>query len=474
MPPLSQKLGPFKGSEHFKKIVGRFSRTVLKSPARIAIFGFGAVILAGALLLMLPAASTATPIEFINALFTATSATCVTGLVVFDTGQALTRFGQVVVLCLIQVGGLGIMTISTLLLMAVGKRPSMIDRVVIYDTLTHSGDRSVVSLLKDVALFTLVIESFGALVIFIQFQPGRTNSEAAFLSVFHAISAFCNAGFATFSDSFTYFQKNVPLNLVICFLIISGGIGFLVLSEIRQRLSFNRHFFPRFSLHSKLVLSSTAILLVVSTLLFVLMEWHNTLVPFSPLKRFLVGFFQVVNTRTAGFNTIPIMDMSNEALFLVILLMIVGASPGSCGGGIKTTTFACLTILGISRLFGYEKPQLFHRTISQESIGKAISIVMISIFIVFTATLLLLMTELGEISHPMSRGKFLELLFEVVSAFGTVGLSMGVTPGLSAIGKFIIICVMFVGRLGPLMIALAVSRQITRRYHYAEENIMIG
>jgi trk system potassium uptake protein TrkH len=366
------------------------------------------------------------------------------------------------------------MTISTLLLMVMGKRPSMIGRVVIYDTLTHSGEHSVGSLLKDVALFTLIIESFGAIVMFIQFLPGRSQGEAIYLSVFHAISAFCNAGFSTFSDSFVPYQENVPVNLVVCFLIISGGIGFLVLSEIRQRLSFKRRPFSRFSLHSKLVLSSTAILLIMSTVFIVLMEWDNTLAPFTPLKRGLIGFFQAVSTRTAGFNSISIMDMSNEALFLVILLMFVGASPGSCGGGIKTTTFACLTVLGFSRLFGHEKPQLFHRTISHESIGKAISIVMISILIIFTATLFLLMTELGEISHPMSRGKFLELLFEVVSAFGTVGLSMGVTAGLSAVGKLIIVSVMFVGRLGPLMIALAVSRQATRRHYYAEENIMIG
>jgi trk system potassium uptake protein TrkH len=209
-------------------------------------------------------------------------------------------------------------------------------------------------------------------------------------------------------------------------------------------------------------------------MLIVLMEWHNTLAPFSPFKRFLVGFFHAVSTRTAGFNTISMADMSNEALFVIILLMMIGASPGSCGGGIKTTTFSCLSILGISRLFGRQKPQMFRRTISQESISKAISIFMISIFIIFTATLMLLMSELGEISHPMSRGKFLELLFEVVSAFGTVGLSMGMTGQLSAIGRLIITAVMFIGRLGPLMIAIAISRQEPQRYAYAEESIMIG
>ncbi|MBT8342783.1 MAG: ATPase, partial [Desulfatitalea sp.] len=229
------------------------SHTLWKSPARAAVFGFGVVILAGSLLLMLPAASTTAPISFINALFTATSATCVTGLAVLDTGQELTRFGQFVVLALIQTGGIGIMTLSTLLLLIAGKRPSLTGRVVIFDTLTHGGERSVSSLLKDVALFTLALEGIGALVMFVLFLPGRSSSEAVFLSVFHAVSAFCNAGFSTFSDSLTPFRENIPMNLIVSFLIISGGIGFLVLSEIRQQIFCKQRRLRRFSLHSKLV-----------------------------------------------------------------------------------------------------------------------------------------------------------------------------------------------------------------------------
>ena len=264
------------------------------------------------------------------------------------------------------------------------------------------------------------------------------------------------------------------MNIVMCLLVVSGGIGFLVLSEVKQQFSFSRRAWSRLSLHSKLVLSTTAILLFFSSFLIIAMEWYNTLAPLSIPERFLAGFFHAVSTRTAGFNTLSIENMSNETLFVFILLMFIGASPGSCGGGVKTTTLATLAMLGVSRLCGRERPQLFHRTISNESIGKAISVVMISIVVIAIATIVILMTELGEVPHDQSRGKFLELLFEVVSAFGTVGLSTGITEGLTLIGKFVLTIVMFVGRLGPLVIALAVSHRGTSRYYYAEENIMIG
>jgi trk system potassium uptake protein TrkH len=204
------------------------------------------------------------------------------------------------------------------------------------------------------------------------------------------------------------------------------------------------------------------------------LEWHNTLASLSLPGRFLAGFFQAVSARTAGFNTLPIGKMANETLFVLIMLMFIGASPGSCGGGIKTSTFASLIVLGISRLRGHERPQIFHRTIPATSIAKAMSVVMISTVVIGIATMVIMMTELGETPHPMSRGKFLELMFEVVSAFGTVGLSTGVTEGLSEAGKLILSFVMFVGRLGPLVIVLAVSRRDAPHYYYVEEEIMSG
>ncbi len=452
----------------------RLFRALFHSPARVSIFGFGGLILLGMLFLMLPAAATTSPLGPVDALFTAVSAGCVTGLVVVDTGRALSTFGQVVVLMLIQVGGLGIMTISTLFLLIGRRRPSLVGRIVITDTLTGGGDQRIGAIVRDVVLFTFLIEGVGALLLFVRFLPGRTVPEALYFSVFHAVSAFCNAGFAFFADSFTGYRGDWVVNLVVCFLIVSGGIGFLVLSELKRQFPFNRRSWSRLSLHSKLVLFVTLVLLLVSGVSITLMEWHNTLAPLSYPQRILAGFFQAVSARTAGFNTIAIDAMANETLFLLMILMFIGASPGSCGGGIKTSTFAGLVVLGISRLRGREEAQVFHRTISAASIARAISVVLVSAAVVALATLVILMTELGEVSHSMSRGKFLEYMFEVVSAFGTVGLSTGVTAGLSAAGKLVLSLVMFTGRLGPLVIAMAVSRSSAPRYYYAQEDIMSG
>ena len=460
--------------DHRKTFVTRISRSLLQSPTRISILGFAGLISVGTFLLMLPQSSKDRDLSLVNALFTSTSATCVTGLTVVDTGQALTLFGQLVVLILLQVGGLGIMTISTFFLLIAGRRPSLVGRTIIRDTLTYGEDRDLLSIIRDVIRFPFIIEGLGAAFLFLRFFPGKGVGEALGLSVFHSISAFCNAGFSLFPDSFMSYQGDWYINIIISFLIISGGIGFLVLAELKKRLSFNPRSFFRLSLHSKLVISVTLILLLSSSLLISLMEWNNILAPLSLPKRFLAGFFQAASARTAGFNTISVGGLANETLFFLILLMFIGASPGSCGGGIKTTTIACLGILGISRMRGKARPQVFMRTISYGSVGKAISIVLVSTVVIILATLVLLMTELGEVSHTMSRGRFLEILFEVVSAFGTVGLSMGMTAGLSVAGKLVITFVMFIGRLGPLVIAMAVSRTETSKYFYAEEDIMIG
>ena len=464
----------FNEQNHSRTFITRISRSFLQSPARVSILVFACLIGIGTLLLMLPSASINNDIGLINALFTSTSATCVTGLVITDTGHSFTLFGQFVILILIQVGGIGIMTISTVFLLMVGGRPSLIGRILLKDTLTYGEDRNIISIIRDVVKFTFVIEGLGAALLLFRFLPGKGFVEALYLSIFHSISAFCNAGFSIFPDSFISYKEDWVINIVISFLIISGGIGFLVLSELKKFIFMKRITLSRLSLHSKLVISVTVILLLFSTLLFTVMEWTNILGPLSVPNRILAGFFQAVSARTAGFNTLTVGDMANETLFLLILLMFIGASPGSCGGGVKTTTLACLGILGLSRIRGKSRPQLFRRTISDVSVGKAISVVLVSTSIIITATFLLLITELGEIPHPMSRGDFLEIMFEVVSAFGTVGLSTGITQSLSIPGKLIITFVMFIGRLGPLAVAIAVSRSETSRYFYAEEEIMIG
>jgi trk system potassium uptake protein TrkH len=375
---------------------------------------------------------------------------------------------------LIQFGGLGIMTMSTLFIMLAGRRPGLAGQIVVQDAFTHSRDRNILSILKDVFLFTGVIEGAGIVILFLIFLRENSVPRALFLSVFHSISAFCNAGFSVFSDSFVKYRENWALNLVICFLIISGGIGFLVLSELKRKFIVKHRALSRLSLHSKIVLSTTLVL-IVSGMVFILgMEWHNTLAPLSPSGRFQAAFFQSVTARTAGFNTLPIGNMANETLFLLILLMFIGASPGSCGGGIKTTSFATLAVLGLSRFQGSDRPRLFNRTISATSVGKAVGVVILSAIVICLGIMLLLISEIGNVPHSQSRGQFLELYFEVVSAFGTVGLSTGITGSLAKMGKVILSMVMFVGRLGPLVVSVAVSRDTSTRYYFAEESIMVG
>ncbi len=451
-----------------------FARFLLQAPERITIFGFMILIIVGAGLLMMPVASTGDKLGFIDALFTSTSASCVTGLAVIDTGSGLSVIGQFILLFLIQAGGLGIMTISTLFVLIMGWRPGMTERIIIEDTFTHSGGRRLTSILKDVILFALVIEGIGAFLLFFKFIQENGVDMAFHLSIFHSVSAFCNAGFSLFPDSFSRFCEDWFLNLVICFLVIAGGLGFLVLAELKRNFPFKRRTWTRFSLHTKIVLSATGWLLFGGTLLILVMEWNNTLAGMSIPSRFLASFFQSVSARTAGFNTLPFGSLANETLFTIMLLMFIGACPGSCGGGIKTTTFATLFHLGLSRLRGLERPQIFYRTIPDAGVGKATSIFMVSMVIVTIGTMILLMAEVGDMTHNASRGKFLELFFEVVSAFGTAGLSTGITGDLSNAGKLIITFLMFAGRLGPLVLAVAISRRQVARYHYAEENIMVG
>jgi trk system potassium uptake protein TrkH len=445
------------------------------SPTQYSVLAFALFILLGAALLMLPlSSSTGESLGFVNALFTATSSSCVTGLSVIDVGKRLSVFGQLVLLTLIQAGGLGIITLSTVFLSFVRKRPSMAGRMVIEDTFTHSGDRSLTSLLVDVIRFTFVIEGVGALLLFFRFAPGHNIGEAFYLAVFHAVSAFCNAGFSLFTDSLMGYRGDWVVNLVVCSLIVLGGIGFLVLAELKRHVPFHRRAWSRLSLHSHIALTTTAFLITCGMVFIFLLERHNTLSTLPFYQKFLCSLFQSVTARTAGFNTLPIGEMAEATLLILILLMFIGGCSGSCAGGIKVGTFTTLVTTGISRLRGYEHTQAFHRTITQASVGRALSVTMVSALVIVISALSLLIVELKGVPHPQSQGKFIELLFEVVSAFGTVGLSTGITPTLSTAGKLILTLVMFVGRLGPLVVAMAVSRRRVLHYRYAEENIMIG
>jgi trk system potassium uptake protein TrkH len=444
------------------------------TPERTLILSFLIIILVGTGLLSLPYAARLRPASFIDALFTATSAVCVTGLIVVDTGNFFSQFGQVIVLILIQVGGLGIMTFSVFFYLLLGRSVGIRDRRIIQDTFSQVPIRNISVLLKSVFLYTAVIECIGILFLYITWRRFFSPLKALYYSLFHAVSAFCNAGFSLFSDSFVGFQNNITLNLSITSLIILGGVGFIVLKEIVD-IGFRRNLPLRISLHSKVVLTTTALLIGLGTFFIFSIERDNSLLTFPLGRQILISYFQSVTSRTAGFHTLPMMSLSNATLFILTILMFIGASPGSCGGGIKTTNLAMLFSLAFNRYKGREQANLFKRTIPHETVARSVSIILASILAVTIITILLLVTQLGDLSHTESRGLFLEYLFETISAFGTVGLSMGVADKLSSAGKLILIVMMLLGRLGPLTLAFAMARRTQKvPFQYAEENIIVG
>ncbi|MGD8370978.1 MAG: TrkH family potassium uptake protein [Syntrophobacterales bacterium] len=447
------------------------------TPVNLPILSFAGLILLGTLLLMLPVAANGPALAPVDALFTATSATCVTGLVVVDTGTRLSLFGQWVVLVLIQCGGLGIMTFSTVLILVMTGRFSFMQRSVIQDTFTHGPDTGLASLVRHVVLFTLLMELAGAALLFLRFSEMYHPGRALYFAIFHSVSAFCNAGFCLYAKSFMDFSGDPLVSFTVAFLIIFGGMGFLVHLELK-RLLFKRdqaRRTRRLSVHSKLVLILSIVLLTGGTVGFLFSEWKHSMAGLSVPAKFMAAFFQSVTARTAGFNTLDFGKMANVTLLFTIPLMFIGAGSGSTGGGIKINTLGVLFALSRSRLRGEEGTSIFRRSLAPETVGRAISVFVVAIVLIYAATMALTVSELGTTIHEESRGLFLKLLFEVVSAFGTVGLSVGVTPQLSSIGKLILVLVMFAGRLGPLSIAVALTGKEPRsRFQYAEENVMIG
>jgi trk system potassium uptake protein len=456
-------------------LLSYLSMRLLRSPARASILGFAVLIAIGTVLLMVPAAATGKALGVVDALFMSTSASCVTGLSVLDISHGLTRYGQIVILVLAQVGGLGILTISTLLLMMVRKRPTLSGQALIKDTFTYGeGKRTAAAVLKAIFVTAFCIEAVGALGLFLRTAPQVGWKSAAYPAVFHAVSAFCNAGFSLYPDSFVGFREDWAVNAILSVLIVVGGIGFIVIADVKKRFIERKTGVRRLSLHSRVALTASAVLILLGAAAILVMEWGNTLAPLSVPGRIMAALFQSITARTAGFNTLDIGTMANETLFFLCILMFIGACPGSCGGGVKTTTVFGLWVLGVSRLRGYTRPRVFQRTLTEASVSKATSVVMVSMAVITLAIMVLMMSELGGFSHAQTRGRFLELFFEAISAFGTVGLSTGATDTLSAMGRLTIIALMFIGRLGPMVIGLAVSRERVSRVHYAEENIMIG
>ncbi|MDF1581111.1 MAG: TrkH family potassium uptake protein [Desulfuromonadales bacterium] len=447
------------------------------SPAQALIFYYATSILIGAILLATPAAANGDPLTFLDALFTATSAQCVTGLIVVDTGTRLSLFGQSVVLLLIQIGGLGIMTFSVYLFIYLRVGVSARGRWIINETLMHSPISSWRELIRDIIVLTLVIEAVGALLLSSTFIPQLGFWPGLYSAIFHSISAFCNAGFALFPDSLVGYRANGLVNATIMVLIILGGIGFLVMRELLQvgrariKGEIRR---VKFSLHTRIVLVTTTFLIVYGAIVIGSLEADNALAGMSVAEGSWTALFQSVTARTAGFNTIDLSAFRVPTLFLIIFLMFIGASPGSAGGGVKTTSLALFFAIFYSRLKGNPHTSLFRRTLPDDATTKALALVLLAIILVALALFGLLLVQAPDLAHEGQR-EFLNYLFETFSAFGTVGLSIGATAKLNAAGKTIIILLMFVGRVGLLTMAFAIAGR-TQRFapRYAEENIMIG
>lgn len=447
-------------------------------PGRVMVFGFMAVICLGAYLLSQPWATVQGEIRWIDALFTATSATCVTGLVVVDTGSTFTFWGQLVLLFLMEIGGLGIMTFSTFFVLALGGRVSFGDRSFFKENVSFVGLTDILGVLRVVLTTVLLVEFAGfCFLFFFKFWPAMPLDQAAFHSIFLCVSAFCNAGFALYPDNLMQYRGDVLVNLVVMSLIVIGGIGFLVYEElfIKLRGFLFRKKTPPLSLQSRIVLVTSGSLIVLGAILFFLLEWGNVLAGFSVKETALASFFQSVTARTAGFNTVDMGLVTNGTALVLMVFMMIGGSPGSCAGGVKTTTFSVLTLLILSKMRGRTAVSAFHRKLPADIIAKSIALFFAACLFVFIMAIILEISETGGILLPDARQKFVSLLFEAVSAFGTVGLSLGVTPALSFLGKWVIIITMFVGRIGPLALALTVIPEEKEEvYEYAEESVMTG
>lgn len=433
-------------------------------PTQVLALGFLGVILLGTLALMLPMVTVDNAgLGWLDALFTATSAVCVTGLVVVDTGSVLTRFGQMIIVVLVQIGGLGFMSLAAMIAVLLGKRITINDRVILKESLNQLSLQGIVQLVRYIVLLTLSVELVGALVLAWSFGQHMPVADALFYGVFHAVSAFNNAGFDLFTTSLIAYNTNPVVMICVMLLLTIGGMGVLVWLNV---LSYGRQV-AKWSLHTKLVMVTSTLLLVLGSLLVFVFEYNATaFADFSLSEKILNSVFQSATARTAGFFSVTMTSLTTATIVLMILLMFIGASPGSTGGGIKTTTFVLALLTVATVLRGRSEIQVWQRTITAPLLLKSFVVIFVAISWVMVATLILAITE------PVP---FLWLVFEVVSAFATVGLTLGVTPELSDIGKFVIIATMYMGRVGPLtLFAALMLRSSTAHYRHAEESVLIG
>ena len=457
-----------------KKIVKKFSEIINKmEPTQVIVIGFALIILVGAILLSMPISTqNGERIGFLDALFTSTSAVCVTGLVAVDTATYWSFFGQLVIITLIQIGGLGFMTVTTLVALIIKKRINLKERLLIQESLNQIDLSGLVKLTRYILLTTVLIEGTGALLLSTVFIPQFGMLKGIWYSIFHAISAFCNAGFDLMGvvsgpfSSLTYYVNNFTITITISLLIILGGIGFPVILDVVRNKKLSK-----LNIHSKIVLFSTAVLIVFGMLFILVLEYNNpkTLGQLGFGGKILASLFQSVTLRTAGFNTIDLSVMRESSIFLMIVLMFIGASPASTGGGIKTTTIATLILAVKSFIFGKQDIEVCERRIGEITVKKSLGIFLIGI------TLFLIGTFIISITNP--KFSLLEVEFEVVSAIATVGLSIGGSPSLSILGKIFIMIFMFMGRVGSLTIFMALASRGTKKkppIRYPEGKIIVG
>lgn len=436
------------------------------APPQILAIGYAVLVLLGTLLLRLPAANhTGQPLPLIDAFFTATSAVCVTGLVVVDTGTFFNAFGQTVIIVLIQIGGLGFMTMATLFALVFQRRLSLRDRLLLQEAMNQGSVEGIVRLIRRVIYYSLAIEAVGALLFAIRLAFDMPLGRALYFGIFHSVSFFNNAGFDIFGDfrSLTDYADDPVMNLVSVGLIVSGGLGFIVLSDLADY----RHK-KKLSMHSKVVLSTTGLLILFGAAIILLFEWGNpgTLGGMDWGGRLWGALLQSVTPRTAGINSVDLTQLHQATHFLLLILMFIGASPGSTGGGIKTTTFAVTIGAMIAMMRGHEDVVFFRQRLARERILKALTIILLALALVIGVAMLLSATE----GHD-----FMVVLFETTSAFGTVGLSLGLTPELSTFGKIMIALTMFAGRVGLLTLVYALKpRKTSEKFRYPEGKIIIG
>ena len=459
----------------------RFVGALQSDPAKVMVLSFAGIILLGGVLLTFPRATTdGAGAGVVDALFTSTSATCVTGLATLNTvadqfadlaRQSFSPFGQVVILMLAQIGGLGIMTISAATVVLAGGRLGLRRAGMMQSLLDEESTATLRAAVSQILVMTFTIETIGAILLFFRFNgPDVDGGTALWQAVFTSISAFCNAGFSVFGDSLATYVGDTYLNVVVSGLIIAGGLGFTTIVVLAARRTWRGGpggAWRRIPLHTRLVVVTSLTLIVLGMVTWFYFEYEHSLAGLSVHDKVVASFFQSVSLRTAGFNTVDIGEISRVTLIISCVLMFIGASPGSTGGGVKTTTVAVLLMSIRASIRSQANIEVGRRSISPAVVNRAVSIVVIALLVLILGLVLLLVTQ-PELP-------FEQLLFEVVSALGTVGLSMGATPHLDDVGKIIVIVIMFIGRVGPLTIALAVGRrQAAGRIRYPEGRVVVG